>query len=454
MSVDSDPDRTPEPANAPVQMREKLPVPQAKRRFKRDGEEAVAGSPEDTPVGRRATPGSGEVTRLSPEEELRNEISSLHARLESLVERREANRPPEPEARSAKYFRLTRKASAPAPPRESGPTAAEPAAPVVLSTSAPRGAGLYRPQESSGWVLASAVVLALVIGAFVLGWWTNRPVHGFANRGPAVVAPWSEPEIVQLDHTLGAVRGGNLFQARTEARELDKQLGGRPQLAELIALLSGRIGSSNDAEASLVRRSNDAVQPREVAAVQSRLGFIYSRRRDFPSAIACFAGAAANDPLDPVPFYNWGEALRRTGRLPDAIGRFREALLRLPDGSPETESLRQCAALRLRLCQIEDGNDGDVKSAIDLQLAGPAPSIYWLLTGVAYDLQHGDVTGASGLLAKLHVAKPQAVVDVLLDDYFLRALGSRNAQVASYFPELTVARRKQLEATEIPFIDP
>ena len=189
--------------------------------------------------------------------------------------------------------------------------------------------------------------------------------------------------------------------------------------------------------------------------MQDHLGFIYARRRDFSAASDCFAAAAASNPFDPMLFYHWGESLRRSGKLTDAAARFREVLLRLPREGPESASLRECAALRLRLVQIELGSDADVKAELDEQLRQPAPSVYWLLTAVAYDLQHNDAAGALAAVQRAKMAVSPAQFDLLFNDYFLRALASHTLSVAPFAPEMTAERRKrQLEESRTYFIDP
>ena len=449
MSADSNSAPAPDP-NAPepeasAQTSDKYQFPQVKRRFKRDLDA------ESAPAA-----GGNEPAGTSSEDQLRKEIDGLTARLRALAEQRTPAPAAEAETRGAKFFRLERKANAPAPPRGPGATGPEPTAPVTLAgpptTRAVMG---YHPSRNEGWLLASAGILGLTALAFYLGWLSNRPLLNSAPTSTATAtAPWSEPDIAQLDRVLDTERSGNLKGAFHDAMNLSKQLGGRANLEGYASVLEARSGSINNAEANLIRQADVSDPPRETAAIQERLGFIYARRRDFNSAIHAFANAAEADPLDPLAFYYWGEALRRSGRLPEAIGKFREALLRLPAGQPESDSLRQCTAFRMRLSQIELGGDADMKTALDAQLARPVPNVYWLLTAAAYDFQHGDASAALGVLQRIKVVAPPELLDTLLNDYFLRGFAVRNPEAALYFPEMTPERRKQLDASGACFIDP
>ena len=437
--MSDDPNSAPAP-DASAQSGEKILFRSVKRRYKRDSESEGAPGVGNEPAG------------IAPEDQLRREIDALNVRLRALAEQRTAPpAPTEAEARNAKYFRLTRKAVAPVPPRDLGAAAPEPAPPVMPPTT--RVVVGYHPPENTNWLLISAGALVLAMVAFFLGEASSRPASA-ATSAPHVIPAWTQPDIARLDRVLDTERGGNLPEAYHDALDLSKQLGGRSELEEYAALLEARQGSSNNAEADLLRKADPAGPPLETAATQKRLGFVFARARDFRSAAEAFSNAAAADPLDPLAFYYWGESLRRSGLLPEAIGKFGEVLLRLPGGQPESSGLFQSAALRRRLSQIELGSDNGMKTEIDLQLNRPVPTVYWLLTAVAYDLQHNDVPAALGVLQRIKVTSPPDLFDALLNDYFLRALAIRNNAVAAYFPEMTPERRGRLDASGAYFIDP
>ena len=121
--------------------------------------------------------------------------------------------------------------------------------------------------------------------------------------------------------------------------------------------------------------------------------------------------------------------LRRQGRLQDAIDKFHQALQRLPEDTPESESQRECASLKMRLAQIELGRDADVKPDLDAHLREPAPGGYWLLTAAAFALQHNDIPGATDALQKARAVLPAGQYSALLDDYYFHTYALK--------PELT-----------------
>jgi len=65
-------------------------------------------------------------------------------------------------------------------------------------------------------------------------------------------------------------------------------------------------------------------------AALEQLGFLYDRRGDDRSAIACYERAVAEDPARVVATVNLGGALARAGQLHAAIDRWRDALARNP----------------------------------------------------------------------------------------------------------------------------
>ena len=316
----------------------------------------------------------------------------------------------------------------------------------------------YESRRSTNWLLVLAGALGLSALAFFLGSQSNNPSvarHPAGAAAPPVSPTWSEADMTQLDQVFDLAHGGNPQGAYAEATRLDRQLDHRPSLEAYAALMEVQTGALNNAEADLTRKADVTGRPtRETVAVQNGLGFVFARRRDFKSASGAFAAAAAADPFDPRAFYYWGESLRRTGQLAEAVAKFREVLLRLPVDQPESDSLSQCAAFRMRLSQIELGEDTEVKTALDTQLRRPVPSVYWLLTAVAYDLQHGDAPAALAVLQRIKVVSQPELLNALLNDYFLRSFATHNKEVAAFFPELTAERRQQLEASMACFIDP
>ncbi len=471
MSVDPDPATPPEPAQPPP-VREKQSMPQAKRRYKRGNEPDTPG---DVPAAYRPRPEGEDRAAALPDEQVADEIEALNARLRTLSAQREAAQQSNAaESRGAKYFRLARKQSPPPTPRDPsapaaapGPVAASPGAASPRTAPAPGPAGPvtlptppaihYAPWHDTawhpGWLVASAGMLVLGLLAFFLGRASNRPL--VIKEVALTPAPtWSAADIAQLDRIIATDRSGDLGEAFQQANRLNRVLGTREGLSLYSAGLQARAGGINNAEADLVRSVNAYAPPFTNAAVQDRLGFVYARRRDFKSAADCFAAAVASNPFDPAAFYHWGEALRRGGKLADAVDKFQAALLRLPPEGPETSGLRECAALRLRLTLIELGNDAGLKPTLDQQLRLPVPSVYWLVTAIAYDLQHNDPASAAAMVDRAKVVAQPTEFDLLCNDYFLRVLATHAPGVDLHAPELTRERRARLDASHAYFIDP
>ncbi len=403
-----------------------------------------------------------------------DEILILGTLLQRLLARKQTESA-EPESRT-RINRFVQKNTAPPgaaptgaeeadPPVSTDPeraAAPPPPPPLALPKLTPR---LTAPPDDMAWtapsrgrsVLFFMFSAGLAIVAFLVGRGASR-TDAAAQRASATAASapaprWSATLLGKLDQILAADQSGDLKKAKDEALDLKKQIGNSLELDIYIGSLTTRLGHTNDAEADLSRLLEPYMQPLPAAAVNEGIGFTYSRRRDFKRAGEAFADASRIDPFNPDNYYRWGEVLRRQGRLQDAIDKFRQALQRLPEGEPESESQRECAGLKLRLAQIELGQDAEVKPGIDAHLHEPAPGGYWLLTAAAFALQHNDLPGATDALQKARAVLPAAQYSALLDDYYFHTYALKPELTALLTPP-TPSSKQQKTARMVYFIDP
>lgn len=306
-------------------------------------------------------------------------------------------------------------------------------------------------------VLFFVFAAGLATVAFLVGRGSSHPdaagQHATATVASAPPPRWNATLLGKLDQVLAADQSGDLKKAKDEALDLKKQIGDSLELDLYIGSLTTRLGHMNDAEADLSRLQEPYMQPLQAAAVYEGMGFTYVRRRDFKRAADSFADATRIDPFNPDNYYRWGEVLRRQGRLQDAIDKFRQALQRLPEGAPESESQREVTALKLRLAQIELGQDSEVKAGIDEHLHAPSPGGYWLLTAAAYALQHNDIAGATDALQKARAALPGGQYSALLDDYYFHSFALRPELATVLAPPASASKKDKL-ARMVYFIDP
>ena len=304
-------------------------------------------------------------------------------------------------------------------------------------------------------VAAAASVVALVV--------SRNAAHADAVavtnqnsifRVPKLTGIWSPVQLSKLDAVLEADQKGDLKNAWQLANELTREAPDKRDLELYLSTVQVRQGQYDDAETDVVKMIDAFTPPREAAAVNEHLGFVYARHRDLAHAVASFADAAGTDPFNPDHFQHWGEGLRRQGQLQAAVDRFEQALLRLHAGQSGAESQRQEIEFKIALSKIELTRDEDVKAAIDTHRREPAPDGYWLLTAAAYALQHGDVQTAVDALRQARRALSTETYAALTNDYFFHPFADRK-ELAGLLPADTPAERTQPFRPRMGyFIDP
>ena len=394
------------------------------------------------------------------------------------VARRRPVEPEEPEARSSKVNRFATK-SAPAAPTF-GSAAAVMAAPATDDPAAPLPGARnvkFTPRTAQGAVgrpswestplpvgFKKYVILTLVLlgVGFMAGRRFGHPAPVTQRTAttqsgapaPRLTTTWAPGRMAQLDAMLAADEHGDLKVARQLALDIKKDLPDSPEVDLYLATIQVRQNEFKIPENDLARAVDAFTPPREAAAINDHLGFLYARHRDFPRAALAFSDAASTDPFNPEHFQHWAEAERREGHLQDAIDHFTQALARLPLGSPSNSSRREEIGMKIRLAQVEMGKDQDLKAEIDAQLKLPVPSGYWLLTAAGYGLQHNDMTLAVSSLQKARATLSADDYAALTNDYFFHSFSS-GLDVAGLLPPNNPAARVQPFLPRMGyFIDP
>ena len=146
------------------------------------------------------------------------------------------------------------------------------------------------------------------------------------------------------------------------------------------------------------------------------LGMIGLKDKDYSEAETNLAKAVTLDPTRPEYYYLWGECLREQGKLLEAAGKFRSALLR--NRSETTTGLYR---VKLWLSEIEadqENNDG-AGAEIDAALALPRPPMEILFAAAARDLKAGNIDAATAhLLGARRRADPKVFQMILRDPVF------------------------------------
>lgn len=425
---------------------------------------------------------------MGSSEEQDSEIIVLSSLLQNLLARKQSGEPSTAEAETrTKINRFVSRGNAgptPTVPPAASPAAAEPAeapapdappAPPKVDPGGPEAMAAiafpkFEPRsyeaEPPSWertgstwgrgVLYFAFAAALALGAFLVGR-TEAPrppaANGTKTTDPGPMAVWTPDLTAQLDKALAADHAGDLTGALRQTDELRRTLRFNPVLEAYASTLHTRLGHTNDVEADLARQIAPNTPPESALLFNAAQGFNYARRRDFDQAANCFAAIAAIDPLDTANLAHWAEALRRKGQFADAIGKFQQAITRLPVAPPATTGQREFLAFHQRLTQVENGKDADFKTELDAHLAVPNPSGYTLLTAAAVALQKGEMTAAVDDLKKAQAVLSPENFDALVGDYFFRAYAYR-AEMAPFLPPASPGREQARRLRMDYFIDP
>ena len=429
------------------------------RRYRKSDVEVEEGNEEEgeilvVSVKLRPASGSGGVRRrpveVVEEPEVRSKVTRFATKAAPA-----ATAPAAPATAVVAPVDVTPAAIAAAAPATDAPAVPARAAPRVKFTPrATQGAAGRSVGESAplpaGLIKYTILTLIMLGAGFMAGSRFGHPA-GVAQREattqsgapiPKLTTAWPPGRLTQLDAMLAADEHGDLKLAHQLALDIKRDVPDSPELDLYLTTIQVRQNEFKIPENNLARMLDAFTPPREAAAVNEHLGFVYARRRNFPRATSSFSDAASTDPFNPTHFQHWAESERRQGHLQEAVDRFNEALTRLPAGLPSNSSRREEIGMKIRLAQIEMGKDQDLKAEIDTQLKTAVPSGYWLLTAAGYALQHNDMASAASSLQKARATLSADDYTALTNDYFFHSF-SGNPDVASLLPPDNPAARVQ-----------
>jgi tetratricopeptide (TPR) repeat protein len=150
-----------------------------------------------------------------------------------------------------------------------------------------------------------------------------------------------------------------------------------------------------------------------VAAAYRLRGTLLNRVGGATRGIGDFEQATQIDPFDAQNFYFLGEALRRAGKPQEALVRLKQAFDRLREPAFESEY-----RLKIRLTQIELGEEQEFVPEMAQRLAENPPPPDWLLTAAAVDMEHRDFAAAATHLERARQYMDKQVFALRMRDYF------------------------------------
>ena len=194
----------------------------------------------------------------------------------------------------------------------------------------------------------------------------------------------------------------------------------------------------------------------EALAEGESLGDSYNMRATLSSRSGLVRGTGMNDyetatkvdPFGARNFFYWGEALRRAGKDQAALVRLKQAIDRLRE--PELESIYR---LKIRLAQIEAGQEKDFADELARQLALPNPEMDWLVTAAAQEMHEGKFAAAAGYLDRAAQRGDGETFAARLRDYYLFQF-KYEKELARFYTKAPSAKAGSADNPPAPAVSP
>ena len=165
----------------------------------------------------------------------------------------------------------------------------------------------------------------------------------------------------------------------------------------------------------------------EVAACYSFRGTLSGQPGPADHGPGDLEKATEIDPFNARYLFVWGEALRRAGKPEQALEQFRRALSRAEDPAQAN-----AYALKVRLTQIELGQQEQFAAEMATQLKLTLPPPDWLLTAAGVEMQRNNFPAAAEFLVKLRSLIGETATALQLQDPFFTGF-AHEAELAKFF---------------------
>ena len=186
-----------------------------------------------------------------------------------------------------------------------------------------------------------------------------------------------------------------------------------PHVRDLDFRLASLALEQNDAAKALPLLNRSINEGEQMSASYKMRGYILNRKGGISRGMNDFESATLTDPFSAESFYFWGEALRRAGKPQAALIKLQQAMDRLREPVFEAEY-----RLKIRLTQIELGEEKEFAPEMAARLAENPPPPDWLLTAAAIQLQKHNVPEAAKFLEGASQLMDRDLFSYRMGDYF------------------------------------
>ena len=215
-----------------------------------------------------------------------------------------------------------------------------------------------------------------------------------------------------LDRAMAAEAAKNYpaaIESLENARRGDEHLPGvNYRLASLYA-------RSNDAAHAIPLLDRSIIEGEDVAASYSLRGELTNQYNRTDQSPGDLEKATLLEPFNARYFFVWGEALRRAGKSDRALEQLRRALDRLQE-----PALLGIYALKVRLTQLELGQEESFAAEMATQLKLAPPPVDWLLTAAGAEMHGGNFPAAAEDLGRVRALIGENETAAQLQDVFFR----------------------------------
>lgn len=293
-----------------------------------------------------------------------------------------------------------------------------------------------RPPKSPAVVLSiQFLVFGFIVGSFFLGRATVSRQSGSAKLDSGTNTTVSDQGVpvtlpaglaAKIDLANAEEKSGNFAHARVLLEEVQRAGGHVEGLDYHLALLAYESG---DAPRALILLNTVTTQPGEAADAYNLRGIMMEHAAGLGKGLPDLERAAQFEPFNARHAYYVGEVFRRMGKPQAALDYLTQALHRLRE-----PSLQGIYEAKLRLAQLEAGQEQAFSGELASQLTLDPPSVDWLFTAAAVELHRGNAAAAAGYLDKARAATSREDMASHLRDYYFSSFANDRELTRFFHP--------------------
>ena len=292
------------------------------------------------------------------------------------------------------------------------------------------------PPDRNLWVPLGVALLSFlfVVGAFLAGHFSppkflgGSPAPALSSEKPLeTVKASATPSAAALelvDQAMAAEKARNYPKAIDLLEQAQHETGHVEGLNYHLAVLCYK---ANEVARVLPLLNLSIAEGEEVAACYNFRGTLSDGSGSTDRSPGDLEKATLIDPFDARYLFVWGEALRRAGKLEQALVQFRRAYNRAPEGPLASEY-----ALKVRLTQIELGQQDQFASEMATELKLTPPPADWLFTAAAVEMHRNNYAAAAEHLDKVRSLIGETATRAQLQDTFFAGF-AHETDLAKFF---------------------